>query len=239
MLILPCHLSHSDNLFFRILGVTLYPLRPVVGFSKWVNRKINHLLHHVTLRAYLPILGWSLSNPAVVICLSLALLVFTFGFVRSGITPWILFPKLDSKIIEARFQVSALVRRGDEADIKELMYVVISPEKRLQVVDFEPKTQMECEFTDPVQVVETGEHASSLDGSLSIQFSPLANVHVSPSAGASMYVLPSGAAPSMDLNPATCHPSGRPFTVFSKLPFVTSSRVMPSGVGKCPCPMVV
>ena len=91
----------------------------------------------------------------------------------------------NSKIIEARFQVSALVRRGKEQDIKELMYVVLSPEKRLRVVDFEPKTQMESEFTDPVQVVETGEDASSVDGSLSVQLSPLAGVHVSPSAGAS------------------------------------------------------
>ena len=90
-----------------------------------------------------------------------------------------------SKIIEARFHVSALVRRGKEADIKEMMYVVLSPEKRLRVVDFEPKTQMRSEFIDPVQVVETGEDSSSIDGSLSVQISPLAGVRVSPSAGAS------------------------------------------------------
>jgi len=90
-----------------------------------------------------------------------------------------------SKIIEARFQVSALVRRGDEADLKEMMYVVLSPEKRLQVVDFEPKTQMKTEFVDPVQVVETDEDASSIDGSLSVEINPLSNVEIRPSAGAS------------------------------------------------------
>jgi len=90
-----------------------------------------------------------------------------------------------SKIIEARFHVSALVRRGDEADIQEMMYVVLSPEKRLQVVDFEPKTQMESEFVDPVQVVETDEDASSIDGSLSVEINPLSNVDIRPSAGAS------------------------------------------------------
>lgn len=90
-----------------------------------------------------------------------------------------------SKIIEARFQVSALVRRGEEEDVKELMYVVLSPEKRLQVVDFEPKTQMESEFIDPVQVVETDEDASSLNGSFSVEINPLSNLEVTPSAGAS------------------------------------------------------
>ena len=44
----------------------------------------------------------------------------------------------ESKIIEARFQVSSLIERGKERDVGELMYVVWSPENRLRVVDFEP-----------------------------------------------------------------------------------------------------
>jgi multidrug efflux pump subunit AcrB len=99
--ILPCHLSHNDNLLFRILGIVLYPLRPLLALFQWVNIKTQHFLHHVTWRFYLPVLGWSLTNPAVVICLAVALLISTFGFITSGITPWIVFPKLDSKIIEA------------------------------------------------------------------------------------------------------------------------------------------
>jgi multidrug efflux pump subunit AcrB len=100
--VLPVHLAHTDNLLFRILGVILYPLRVLVGFFRWMNVKTQHFLHHITWRFYLPVLGWSLTNPATVICLAIALLVFTFGFIRSGITPWVLFPKLDSKIIEAK-----------------------------------------------------------------------------------------------------------------------------------------
>jgi hypothetical protein len=90
-----------------------------------------------------------------------------------------------SKIIEARFQVSSLIERGNERDVEELMYVVWSPEKRLRVVDFEPKTQMGSEVTDAVQVVESGEKASSFDGGVNVQFEPWAGVHVAPSAGAS------------------------------------------------------
>jgi hypothetical protein len=90
-----------------------------------------------------------------------------------------------SKIVEARFQVSSLFRRGGEKDIKQLMYVIWSPERRLRVVDFEPKTQVASEVTDTIQITEKGEDASTLDGSVSVQFSPLAGVQFSPSVGAS------------------------------------------------------
>ena len=90
-----------------------------------------------------------------------------------------------SKIIEARFQMSTLFGRGEESDIEELMYVIWSPEKRLRVVDFEPKTQVESEVTDAIEVIEKGENASSLDGSVNVQISPLGGVHLAPSAGAS------------------------------------------------------
>ena len=90
-----------------------------------------------------------------------------------------------SKIIEARFQVSSLIRRGKEKDIKELMYVVWSPEKRLRVVGFQPKTQLGSEVTEAIQVVETGEKATSLDAGVNVQFEPWAGVHLSPSGGAS------------------------------------------------------
>jgi len=90
-----------------------------------------------------------------------------------------------SKIVEARFQVSSLIGRGKESDVRELMYVVWSPEKRLRVVDFEPKTQLESEVTDAIEVIESGERASSLNGGVNVQFEPWAGVHVAPSAGAS------------------------------------------------------
>lgn len=91
----------------------------------------------------------------------------------------------DGKIIEARFQVSTLIRRGQEKDIKELMYVVSSPERRLRVADFAPKTQVESPVTDAIQIIEKGEEATSLDGSVAVQIAPLEGVHLTPSVGAS------------------------------------------------------
>ncbi len=89
------------------------------------------------------------------------------------------------KVIEASLQVSALFRQGDEKDVKELMYVIWSPEKRLQVAGFEPTTQVGSDVADSVEVVETDENATLLDGSVRVQLNPLAGVQVSPTAGAS------------------------------------------------------
>lgn len=89
------------------------------------------------------------------------------------------------KIVEARFLVSSLFRRGGEKDIKQLMYVIRSPERRLRVVDFEPKTQVESEVTETIQIVEKGEDASTVDGSISAHLGPLAGVQLTPSVGGS------------------------------------------------------
>jgi hypothetical protein len=91
----------------------------------------------------------------------------------------------NQRLIEARFEVSALVRRGKESDVRQLMYEVSSPKQRLRVVDFSPKTQLESEFTDPIQVVDSGEDSTSLDASLSARLSPLGGVDLAPTAGAS------------------------------------------------------
>ncbi len=100
-LILPCHLAHRDSPLFRLAGILLFPLRPLArGFAR-VNQASHWLVYEVTRRAYLPALDWALSNRALVLSSALALLIFTFGLPRSGITPWVLFPTLDSKMIEA------------------------------------------------------------------------------------------------------------------------------------------
>jgi len=101
-LILPCHLAHKDNLFFRLLGVVFFPLRSVTHLFAKINVFTHHALHRFVGHYYLPTLGWCLSRPALVISVALALLIATVGMVRAGITPWILFPKLDSRMIEVK-----------------------------------------------------------------------------------------------------------------------------------------
>jgi hypothetical protein len=91
----------------------------------------------------------------------------------------------NSKIVEAGFQVSALLRQGEEKDVRDLMYVIRSPETRLRVADFEPKTQVTSPITDAIEVVATDEDATLLDASVNAKIEPLGGVYLSPSAGAS------------------------------------------------------
>lgn len=101
-LILPCHLAHRDNLFLRVAGIVLYPVRSLGVLLRKVNQITHHAVQHFTAHRYLPLLGWCLTHPPLVFSIALALLIATAGMVRAGITPWILFPKLDSRTIEAK-----------------------------------------------------------------------------------------------------------------------------------------
>ena len=100
-LILPCHLAHRDGPRFRLASLLLFPLRPVAGWFARANRTSHWLVYELTRRLYLPALDWTLSHRAIVVSSAVAMLIFTIGLPRSGITPWVLFPSLDSKLIEA------------------------------------------------------------------------------------------------------------------------------------------
>lgn len=101
-LILPCHLSHESNAFFKILGIILYPLRAVIIFFHWVNYKSNEILQFLIEKTYVPTMNRALAFPMVAVSCGLALLIFSLGFITSGITPFVIFPKLDSNVIESK-----------------------------------------------------------------------------------------------------------------------------------------
>ena len=100
--ILPCHLAHQRGVLFLILGWVFYPLRFVARLFSWCNEQTACFLQWTIQRIYIPVLHWSLDNWPIVISFSVALLLVTWGFVKAGITPWVLMPKLDSYLIEAR-----------------------------------------------------------------------------------------------------------------------------------------
>ena len=99
--VLPCHLAHERNLFLRVLGVALYPFKPFGELLNRMSRGMERLLNVIIESYYLPSLRWSLHNPAIIVSTALALLIGTYGLIRSGITPWSIMPKLDSRWIEA------------------------------------------------------------------------------------------------------------------------------------------
>ncbi len=86
-LILPCHLAHGRK-----------DVAPK-GFMRWVNRGSNSFLQWAITRAYMPLLQGALKRPAVVLATAAAVLLMVGGLVRSGITPFVAFPKLDGESI--------------------------------------------------------------------------------------------------------------------------------------------
>ena len=83
----------------------------------------------------------------------------------------------ESKIIEARLQISSLLRRGEEKDIKELMLSISSPEQRLRVADFVPKTELKSEVPGFIEVVKIDEDTTASEGAIrgstSVRFGPI------------------------------------------------------------------
>ena len=102
MLILPGHLAHEKNLLFTIFGIVLYPLRLLLPAVAWLQKGCDRGLKWVVKHAYAPMLDLALDNRLSVLALALALLMGAFGIVRSGITPFQLFPKIDANRLLAK-----------------------------------------------------------------------------------------------------------------------------------------
>ncbi len=97
--ILPCHLGHRDSLIFTVLGVVLYPFR-------FLARAIHALHAHADAGIvafingpYKRLLTRALHRTSIVYASMLGLLMIAIGFIGSGIVPWNIFPKIDSRAI--------------------------------------------------------------------------------------------------------------------------------------------
>ena len=99
--VLPVHLSHDNNLFFRSLSWLLSPLSFTLKGFNWLNKRAVLLMETMVNRYYGPSISWCLSNKATVIAgLNAAVLVMV-GMFLSGLVPFEFFPKMDARTIEA------------------------------------------------------------------------------------------------------------------------------------------
>ncbi|MDA1017835.1 MAG: efflux RND transporter permease subunit [Planctomycetota bacterium] len=80
----------------------LFPFRCLMRWSAGLNRATAALLDFVITRLYSPVLRFCLKNPAIAGATAVAVLIGSLSLVSSGAVPWIVFPKLDAPIIEAR-----------------------------------------------------------------------------------------------------------------------------------------
>ena len=101
-LILPGHLAHEKNLVFTIFGIVLYPLRLLLPAVGMLQRSCDRGLKWFVKRVYAPTLELALDNRLSVLALAIGLLLVAFGIVRSGITPFQLFPKIDANRLLAK-----------------------------------------------------------------------------------------------------------------------------------------
>ena len=128
-LILPCHLAHESRnvgLVGRVrairnnmsapmrwtlgslaLGLAVvvaffwYPFYKLGGVFHWVTDHVERGLERFTERIYTPVLRFSLNNPTIAASTGATLLLLAVGLVAGGVVPFVIFPKLDSKTIEA------------------------------------------------------------------------------------------------------------------------------------------
>lgn len=100
--ILPGHLAHEDSTFYRTVNAALYPLKPVVWFFNWLNEHSGRLLDRFVEAVYLRIVRFLFRYPAIVVSLAVTVLVLSFGVVKAGLIPFVIFPKLDKNDIRAQ-----------------------------------------------------------------------------------------------------------------------------------------
>jgi len=96
------------------------------------------------------------------------------------------------KMLEANLRISVRLSRGDEQDVEQLSFEVANPTECLRIVDFLPRTRLESDAGDGIEVTKTTETVHTLGvsggsgvsisansgkshGSLGAQFAPSAN----------------------------------------------------------------
>ena len=99
--ILPCHLAHRDSLLFRVFGTVFYAFSWVMTLANWANRWATSCLNAFIERVYQPTLAVALRNRIVVISGCLACMLLAMGLIRSGLTKFSLFPRVDGNTLSA------------------------------------------------------------------------------------------------------------------------------------------
>ncbi|MFM8891533.1 MAG: efflux RND transporter permease subunit, partial [Planctomycetia bacterium] len=100
--VLPGHLAHEESLLLRTFRFLCTPLRPLAGLLARAQRACDDGLKWFVKRAYAPALEWSINNRWAVLSGAAAILILAIGLIRSGTTPFKLFPKVDAKRLQAR-----------------------------------------------------------------------------------------------------------------------------------------
>jgi hydrophobic/amphiphilic exporter-1 (mainly G- bacteria), HAE1 family len=102
ILVLPGHLAHEKNFVFTLLGIVLYPLRLLLPVVAMLQRACDAGLKWFVRHIYSPVLDLALNNRYSTLAVAVGILLVALGIVRSGITPFELFPKIDANRLLAK-----------------------------------------------------------------------------------------------------------------------------------------
>ena len=128
--VLPCHLSHKHTGCFKLASILVYPLRPLGMALNWLSLRTGRGLQWVCQSLYLPALRFSLQHPLIPIATALAMFLVTFGMIRGGVVPSILFPKSDNNNLQATiaFPDGTTAEETDNAT-RKMDYLARTPSK--------------------------------------------------------------------------------------------------------------
>lgn len=77
----------------------------------------------------------------------------------------------NEKVIEANLRLTVRLENGEERDLEQLLFEITSPAERLRIVDFLPKTQLEVDEKDGIEITKTKETINTIGGSLGTNLS--------------------------------------------------------------------
>lgn len=80
----------------------LTPFHAIHNMTDALNSRMSAGLEWFIQRIYLPLLRRALRFPAVTVAIALAVLISSFSLVVNGTVPWVIFPKMDDRQIQAK-----------------------------------------------------------------------------------------------------------------------------------------
>jgi hypothetical protein len=73
----------------------------------------------------------------------------------------------DERLLQARLEVSSLITQGDESNLLQYFYQVTSPQRRLQIADYQPRTTAASDYAGDISIEKRKEKNRSLGLSVS------------------------------------------------------------------------
>ena len=116
-----------------LLTLATDPFRSIYRGSRKLNEVVSRYLDGFIERLYLPMLCWGLKNPLTIVAGAGVIFLLAIGAVRSGRTPFIIFPKLDGNRVQAVVKYpDGTPSRVTQAAVEQLENAALKLEKEYQ-----------------------------------------------------------------------------------------------------------